>query len=116
MKTGTVVTLVMSNGAEIIGRLVKEEPMSIVLNRPRMLQATQQGIGLVNGICMSGVEPKGDFEFTKNSVMYMVETAPELASGWTQQTSGIATPPKGCLLYTSPSPRDAHESRMPSSA
>ena len=23
---------------------------------------------------------------------------------------------KGCLLYTSPSPRDAHESRMPSSA
>ena len=24
--------------------------------------------------------------------------------------------PKCCLLYTSPSPRDAHESRMPSSA
>ena len=24
--------------------------------------------------------------------------------------------PKTCLLYTSPSPRDAHESRMPSSA
>mgnify|MGYP003684062523 CR=1 FL=1 len=23
---------------------------------------------------------------------------------------------KTCLLYTSPSPRDAHESRMPSSA
>ena len=23
---------------------------------------------------------------------------------------------KNCLLYTSPSPRDAHESRMPSSA
>ena len=25
-------------------------------------------------------------------------------------------PPHNCLLYTSPSPRDAHESRMPSSA
>ena len=24
--------------------------------------------------------------------------------------------PKGCLLYTSPSPRDVEESRMPSSA
>ena len=24
--------------------------------------------------------------------------------------------PKGCLLYTSPSPRDKHRSRMPSSA
>ena len=27
-----------------------------------------------------------------------------------------ATSPSICLLYTSPSPRDAHESRMPSSA
>ena len=27
-----------------------------------------------------------------------------------------ATPKKGCLLYTSPSPRDATLSRMPSSA
>ena len=26
------------------------------------------------------------------------------------------TKPLVCLLYTSPSPRDAHESRMPSSA
>ena len=38
------------------------------------------------------------------------------------QKNGIVTPANGllvfqtCLLYTSPSPRDAHESRMPSSA
>ena len=31
-------------------------------------------------------------------------------------TDGTATMSSGCLLYTSPSPRDAHESRMPSSA
>ena len=30
--------------------------------------------------------------------------------------SGSATDSGPCLLYTSPSPRDAHESRMPSSA
>ena len=29
---------------------------------------------------------------------------------------GIANQNNNCLLYTSPSPRDAHESRMPSSA
>ena len=28
----------------------------------------------------------------------------------------LVTPYLTCLLYTSPSPRDAHESRMPSSA
>ena len=29
---------------------------------------------------------------------------------------GVPGPVNACLLYTSPSPRDAHESRMPSSA
>ena len=32
------------------------------------------------------------------------------------QSFHYALVPRGCLLYTSPSPRDAHESRMPSSA
>ena len=32
------------------------------------------------------------------------------------QKQGQDKQTKGCLLYTSPSPRDAHESRMPSSA
>ena len=30
--------------------------------------------------------------------------------------NGLQLTYNGCLLYTSPSPRDAHESRMPSSA
>ena len=33
-----------------------------------------------------------------------------------QDVVGVWTIAYGCLLYTSPSPRDAHESRMPSSA
>ena len=41
------------------------------------------------------------------------ETYPDLLSGGEQQRVAIA---RACLLYTSPSPRDAHESRMPSSA
>jgi hypothetical protein len=47
---------------------------------------------------MTGTEPKGDFEFSKNSIMYMVETIPEIASGWTTQTSGIQTPVQGGII------------------
>ena len=36
----------------------------------------------------------------------------DIAAEWV--TAGYTG--KACLLYTSPSPRDAHESRMPSSA
>jgi len=30
--------------------------------------------------------------------MFIVETAKELAAGWTQQTSGIAVPTKGGII------------------
>ena len=37
-------------------------------------------------------------------------------AGIMQVLGGISLLLNSCLLYTSPSPRDAHESRMPSSA
>ena len=35
---------------------------------------------------------------------------------WVSRMARMAASMGACLLYTSPSPRDAHESRMPSSA
>ena len=43
-------------------------------------------------------------------------TAPEGTYARVAPRSGLALKYMICLLYTSPSPRDAHESRMPSSA
>ena len=40
----------------------------------------------------------------------------ELKGLWIIGEDIVQTDPNSCLLYTSPSPRDAHESRMPSSA
>ena len=39
-----------------------------------------------------------------------------IAKAWKMQMNYIANMNKACLLYTSPSPRDVEESRMPSSA
>ena len=97
MEKNTVVTLVMSNGAEILGKFCEEDFSTITLYKPRMLQATQQGVGLVSGISMSGIEPNGNFQFAKTSVMFMIETSKELADGWTSQTSGIAIPTSGLV-------------------
>ena len=88
----------MINGAEIIGRFVKADENSIIVYKPRLVQATQQGVGLVNGICMTGKEVDGEFSFPKHSVAYMVDTIKELADGWTTQTSGIEVPKKGIIL------------------
>ena len=93
-----IVTLVMTTGAEIIGRHVKTDAETITVYKPRLVQATQQGVGLVNGICMTGKEVEGEFNFPKHSVAYMVDTIKELADGWTTQTSGIEVAPKGIIL------------------
>ena len=88
----------MINGAEIIGRHVKTDEHNITIFKPRLVQATQQGVGLVNGICMTGKEVEGEFSFPKHSVAFMVDTIKELADGWTTQTSGIEVPKKGIIL------------------
>ncbi len=88
----------MINGAEIIGRFVKADENSIIVYKPRLVQATQQGVGLVNGICMTGKEVDGEFSFPKHSVAYMVDTMKELADGWATQTSGIEVPKKGIII------------------
>ena len=40
----------------------------------------------------------------------------DLYTDWNSKINVISRKDITCLLYTSPSPRDAHESRMPSSA
>jgi hypothetical protein len=87
----------MSNGAEIIGKYIADDFNSIIIYKPRMVQANQQGVGLVNGISMTGEEPNGNFTFPRTSVMYMIETMKEMADGWTTQTSGIAVPTQGII-------------------
>ena len=72
--------------------------------------------------------PRRDFVSALNGLMPLCRTIPgvhlavdiregrvALVLDWTSRTDGNALAGT-CLLYTSPSPRDAHESRMPSSA
>ena len=66
-----------------------------------------------------GGEPVGIFE-SGAILLYLAEKTGKLmpVSGTGRKTvmEWLMWQMGGCLLYTSPSPRDAHESRMPSSA
>ena len=95
MKNGDIVTLVLTNGAEVIGELVETSPMDYTLNRPRMVQANQQGVGLVNGVCMTGEEPKGNVSFNRSGVIFVIKTIEEMAKGYKQQVSGLVLPTEG---------------------
>ena len=67
---------------------------------------------ITNGIDLAG---EGGLIWTKwrSGGAYSVESHCLID---TERSSGSASDPYGCLLYTSPSPRDKRQSRMPSSA
>ena len=54
--------------------------------------------------------------FPENISLEVSETEPTVKGQTAASSYKPAQLENGCLLYTSPSPRDAHESRMPSSA
>ena len=64
--------------------------------------------------------PTGVYFQTGNAICKMLHksaiSAEHGRSKGTEKAYRCTAPSTGCLLYTSPSPRDAHESRMPSSA
>jgi len=92
VKQGDIATIVLVNGAEIVGKFVGESPEFITLERPRMLQVGQQGVGLVNGVCMSGVEPDNDIMFNKSGVLFLIKTVDDISKGYRQQVSGLVLP------------------------
>ena len=56
-------------------------------------------------------------EYNQQEVVNAVDQAHrEISNRYDFRDTGTFISYSDCLLYTSPSPRDAHESRMPSSA
>ena len=52
MKKDTIVTLVMINGVEIIGKFVSEEFQTVKIYKPRMVQVTQQGVDFLSTVSL----------------------------------------------------------------
>ena len=98
MNKDEIVTLVLINGAEVIGKWEESDSDKYIINRPRMVQANQQGVGLVNGVCMTGEEPKGDVAFNRSGVIFVIKTVEQLATQYQNMTSSIIIPKSKGLL------------------
>jgi len=86
-KTGDIVSFKLTSGEEIISRLDKEEDKTFTLHKPMVLIMQQQGMGLAP--FMFSVSPDGKFHLQANSVACIAKTEKEIASQYTQQTTGI---------------------------
>jgi len=93
-----VVTLCLANGAEIIGKFISSNENYYTIERPRLVQVNDSGVGLLDGVAMTPAKVDGTLDFNKSCVVFVAETMPEIANGWLTQTSGIQTTQKSILL------------------
>ena len=98
MKENDIVTVVLTNGAEVIGRYITDDMVSYTIERPRLVQVNDKGVGLVDGFCMTGEKVDGTLQFNKTCVAFVLPTMNEIATGWQTQTTGIQVPQKSVIL------------------
>jgi len=92
-KNGDVVTLKLTSGEELVGKLVEEKADAYKIKTPLTLVMSPQGVGLQQ--YMFTVEADKAHLFPKSSVTIISKTMKQFADAYQQQTSGLVTAPAG---------------------
>ena len=86
-KVGDTVSIKLTSGEELIGRLDEESTDTFVLSKPLMVVAGQQGLGLAP--FMFTVNPDAKFKIKSTSIVCVIKTADDMAKQYIQSTTGI---------------------------
>lgn len=84
---GEVVTLKLTSGEELIGKLVEETDVHYKLSRPMVIAMGQQGPGLMPYLFT--VSPDKDIKLSKGTVTVVAATDKMFADQFIQTTTGI---------------------------
>jgi len=87
-RNGDTITIKTSAGEEIISRLVEETDTTVKVHKPMAIMATQQGIGL--GPFAFTIGQDVDVVLNKSVILMIAKTEKEMASQYTQNTTGLA--------------------------
>ena len=88
-KQGDTVSLKLSSGEEMVARLEEEKGGELILSKPMMIAATQEGLGLAP--FMFSVSADTKIPVKMENVLCVVKTEDEFAKQYIQNTTGIAT-------------------------
>lgn len=84
---GDVVTIKLVSGEELMASFVEENENFIVVNKPRVLAATQNGIGIAPYLFT--VDPDKSVKMYRSTIVILEPTEKSYASQYTENTSGI---------------------------
>lgn len=84
---GEVISVKLTSGEELIGKLVEDGPLYYKMNRLMVLSMSPQGIGMIP--YMITANQSKDLKIFKASVVVAEATDKEFADAYIQQTTGI---------------------------
>lgn len=94
---GDIATFKLINGDEMVAKVVSKSPEGdYVVNRPHMVAASQQGIGLLPGLFTA--EENENIELKNQHIMMCAPTVEQICSHYTKVTTGIDVLPKGKIV------------------
>jgi len=86
-KANDTVTVKTTGGDEIVARFKEEDAVSITLEKPLALMATQQGMGLAPFAFTIPQDAK--IKLNKSAVLFVHKTENEMAKQYVTSTTGV---------------------------
>jgi len=94
---GDIATFKLINGDEMVAKVVsKSLEGDYVVNRPHMVAASQQGIGLLPGLFTA--EENENIELKAQHIMMCAPTVEQIVSHYTKVTTGIDVAPRSKIV------------------
>jgi hypothetical protein len=87
LSSGDVVTLKLTSGEELIGRFVEETASGVKIERPMMLAAGPQGLGMAPYVFT--VNPDRAITINHHAITMQASTDKAMADQYLQSTTGI---------------------------
>ena len=96
-KIGQIISLKLSSGDEVVGKIIGQTADGITLSKPVILAASREGLAMVP-FMMTG-NPESDYLFKTNNIMCIVETNDQVSDVYVQTTTGIAPVRKPGIIH-----------------
>jgi len=87
ISAGEVITLKLTSGEEVIGKMIEETPQGIKLSKPLVLSMGPQGIGMVPYLFT--VHPDKEIIINASAISVKIPTDKQFADQYLQGTTGI---------------------------
>lgn len=83
------VVSVATLSGEFVGKFVSATEAGVELKDPKLITASEEGMGFAKGVCLTGIENPESMVLSAGGVIFTVKTHKDIEKAYRQATSGL---------------------------